>query len=192
MAEYSVPAFAKLIDDLRALWAKELPEAEHWESVRAISEVLCGDEAMREASTAWPAKRGVELQLHHDPDYAFFVGALIRQPHHRANVHDHGYTWTVYGVLDGEELTHVYKRLDDGSVPGKAELELIAATAAPAGHVVVVPPFMPHSEWGMGERSVAITVRSHRPGGHNQTRFNLETGDTNGAHRGLELIPTPV
>jgi hypothetical protein len=44
----------------------------------------------------------------------------------------------------------------------------------------------------MGERSVAITLRSEKPGSYSQNRFNLEAGTTNGSHRGLQLIPTPV
>ncbi len=192
MTEYSVPAFKTFIDDLREHFAKDSPETEHWEGVRGILKTLCADGQMREKSKEWPAKRGVELQLHHDPDHGFFVGGLIRQPNHRANVHDHAHTWTIYGVLVGQERTHAYKRLDDGSVPGKAMLELLAQNEAPTGHVDIVPPWVPHSEWGMGERSVAITVRSQRPGGYSQNRFNLETGETNNAHRGLELIPTPV
>jgi predicted metal-dependent enzyme (double-stranded beta helix superfamily) len=192
MAVYSVPAFAAFIDDVRAACAKNLPELDHWERGRDLLKVLCADEAMRAASHAWPAKRGVELVLHHDQDYGFFVGALIRQANHRANVHDHAHTWTVYGVLDGNERTHVYKRLDDGSTPGKANLELLAQNEAPTGHVDIVPPWVPHSEWGMGERSVAITLRSEKPGSYSQNRFNLEAGTTNGSHRGLQLIPTPV
>ncbi len=192
MAEYTVPAFATFIDDLRAHFEKGLPETEHWEGVRGILKTLCADPAMQEASNAWPAKRGVELQLHHDPDHDFFVGALIREPNHRANVHDHAHTWTVYGVLVGDERTHVYRRLDDEGVPGKATLELMAQNEAPAGHVDIVPPWVPHSEWGMGERSVAITVRSQRPGGYAQNRFDMKTGTTNNNHRGLELIPTAV
>jgi predicted metal-dependent enzyme (double-stranded beta helix superfamily) len=192
MAEYSVRAFAIFIDDLRVHYAKDLPETAHWEGVRGLLKILCANEAMREASRAWPAKRGIERVLHHDPNYGFFVGGLIRLPHHRANVHDHAHTWTIYGVLDGEERTHVYKRLDDGSIAGKATLELLARNDAPTGHVDIVPPWVPHSEWGMGERSVAITVRSERPGSYAQNRFDLEAGSTNANHRGLELIPTPV
>ena len=192
MAEYSVRAFAIFIDDLRVHYAKDLPETAHWEGVRGLLKILCANEAMREASRAWPAKRGIERVLHHDSNYEFFVGGLIRLPHHRANVHDHAHTWTIYGVLDGEERTHVYKRLDDGSIAGKATLELIARNDAPTGHVDIVPPWVPHSEWGMGERSVAITVRSERPGSYAQNRFDLGSGTTNANHRGLELIPTPV
>jgi predicted metal-dependent enzyme (double-stranded beta helix superfamily) len=192
MPQFTVPAFDQFINDMRVHCAKDLPETEHWEGVRGLLRVLCADQAMREASQSWPARRGVERVLHHDPDYGFFVGGLIRQPNHRANVHDHAHTWTIYGVLDGAERTHVYKRLDDKSVPGKATLELLAQNEAPTGTVDIVPPWVPHSEWGMGERSVAITVRSERPGNYAQTRFDMEAGTCNMNHRGLKLIPQPV
>ena len=192
MPNYSVPAFNTFIKNLRTHFSKEYQETKHWEGVRRILQTLCADEAMRAKSREWIAKRGVELELHHDSDYKFFVGALIREPQHRANVHDHAHTWTIYGVLEGEEQTHVYERLDDGGTVGKAELKLVAKSAAPSGHVDIVPPWVPHSEWGMGERSVAITVRSQRPGGYAQNRFNLKTGETNNSHRGLKLIPTAV
>ena len=192
MPKYSVSAFKEFIDKLRNHFSKDLPETEHWEGVRGLLKELCADEQMRKKSREWPAKRGVELQLYHDPDYGFFVGALIREPKHRANVHDHAHTWTIYGVLDGDERTHVYKRLDDGSKPGMAKLELLKRNEAPTGHVDIVPPWVPHSEWGIGERSVAITVRSQRPGGYAQNRFDLENDTTNNNHRGLTLIPTPV
>ena len=192
MKEYKTPSFEIFINELRSHFAKNLAETEHWEGVRQLLKILCANEQMRKKSKEWVAKRGVELQLHHDPDYGFFVGGLIRQPNHRANIHDHAHTWTIYGVLDGEERTHVYRRLDNGSKPGMAELELLSQSDAPTGHVDIVPPWVPHSEWGMGERSVAITVRSQKPGGYAQNRFNLRTGETNNNHRGLELIPTSV
>ena len=51
---------------------------------------------------------------------------------------------------------------------------------------------MPHSEWGASDRSVAITVRSDRPGGYRQNRFFPETGRTDDTHRGLEMVPLAV
>ena len=191
MAEYSVPAFAEFIDAMRAHFAKGLPETEQWESVGGLLKTLCGDEEMRAASRGWEAKVGREYILHHDPDFDFFVGALVREPNHRAGVHDHGPTWTVYGVLDGDEITHLYERLDDQSDPSHAELKLVDKYDAPTGHVDIVRPHIPHAEWGNGDRSVAITVRTTKPGGYDQIRFDLETGKTS-TSRGLELIPMPV
>ncbi|MDE0172560.1 MAG: hypothetical protein OXI22_17555 [Defluviicoccus sp.] len=192
MAGYTVPAFARFIDDLRAHFAKHLPEEERWRGVKDLLRILVDDPEMRAASRGWTAKKGREYVLHHDPDRGFFVGALVREPGHRAFIHDHAHTWTVYGVLDGAEITHVYARTDDGTTPGKATLELIDRHDAPAGHVDLIGPWVPHSEWGASDRSVAITVRSDRPGGYSQNRFFPETGSTDDTHRGLVLVPLAV
>ncbi len=191
MGQYSVPAFNKFIADLQAHFAKNLPETEQWEGVQPFLKALIDDEQLREVSKSWERKKGREYILHHDAEYDFFVGALVREPKHMANAHDHGPTWTIYGVLDGEEVTHVYDRVDDGSKPGFAKLKLKVRSEAPTGTVDVVPPHIPHAENGASPRSVAITVRTTKPGSYDQIMFNLKTGKT-GTSRGLELVPLAV
>ncbi len=71
MKEYTIPSFGIFINDLRSHFAKSLAETEHWEGVRQLLKILCTDKQMRKKSKEWVAKRGVELQLHHDPDYGF-------------------------------------------------------------------------------------------------------------------------
>ena len=63
---------------------------------------------------------------------------------------------------------------------------------APAGHVDAVGPRAARSEWGATARSVAIAMRSGRPGGYAQNRFCPETGTTDNRHRGPEPIPLAV
>lgn len=191
MTDFTNPAFGKFIEDLRAHFSRNLPEQEHWEGVRDLLTPLVADDALREISHEWEAKKGREYILHHDPDYDFFVGALVRLPNHIAGVHDHGPTWTIYGVLDGQEITHVYDRLDDGSKPGYAEIKLLHKYDAPTGHVDMVPPHIPHAEWGNSDRSVAITVRTTKPGSYDQVMFDPDSGRT-GTSRGLELVPLAV
>lgn len=191
MGQYTIPAFNEFIKEMHAHFAKGLPEVEQWEGVRPLLKKLISDDAFREASKSWERKKGREYILHHDPEYDFFVGGLVREPKHTATAHDHGPTWTIYGVLDGDEVTHVYERIDDGSKEGYAELELKVRSVAPAGTVDVVPPHIPHAENGNSPRSVAITVRTTKPGSYDQVMFNLETGKT-GISRGLDLVPLPV
>ena len=191
MTDYKTDAFAEFIDAMKAHYEKKLPEQEHWSGVRDLLKPLCASDEMRALSKGWEAKKGREYILHHDPEHDFFVGALVREPNHIAGVHDHGPTWTIYGVLDGAETTHIYERLDDGSVPGEAEVRLVAKHDAPQGTVDMVPPHIPHAEWGNSPRSVAITVRTTKPGSYDQVMFNVETGKT-GTSRGLELVPLSV
>ncbi|MBK18451.1 MAG: hypothetical protein CMM52_06410 [Rhodospirillaceae bacterium] len=191
MGQYSIPAFNEFIDEMHEHFAKGLPEVEQWEGVRPLLRKLISDDALLEASKGWERKKGREYILHHDPEYDFFVGALVREPKHTAMAHDHGPTWTIYGVLDGQEVTHVYERTDDGSKEGYAELELKVRSDAPAGTVDIVPPHIPHAENGNSPRSVAITVRTTKPGSYDQVMFNLETGKT-GTSRGLVLVPLAI
>ena len=53
-------------------------------------------------------------------------------------------------------------------------------------------PGCPIPNGAPSERSVAITVRSDRPGGYSQNRYFPETGTTDNTHRGLVLVPLAV
>ncbi len=191
MKKYKHNAFNKFIEDMHVHFAKGLPEVKHWEGVRPILKCLILDQEFINTSKSWERKKGREYILHHDPQYDFFVGGLVREPKHVAMAHDHGPTWTVYGVLYGEEVTHVYERLDDGSKTDHADLKLKIKSEAPAGTVDIVPPHIPHAENGNSPRSVAITVRTTKPGSYDQVMFDLKTGKT-GISRGLELVPLEV
>ena len=191
MGRYSHKAFNKFIDDMHSHFAKRLPEIEQWEGVRPLLKTLISDQEILNTSKGWEKKKGREYILHHDPKFDFFVGVLVREPKHIATAHDHGPTWTVYGVLDGDEVTQIYERVDDGSQKGHAELKLKVKAEAPAGTVDIVPPHIPHAENGNSPRSVAITVRTTKPGSYDQIMFNLETGKT-GVSRGLELVPLEI
>lgn len=129
--------------------------------------------------------------MHHDEEHGFFVGGLVRIPNHEAYPHDHGHTWTCYGVLYGDEVTSRYKRLDDGSEQGKARIEKTADIPTPTGMVDIVGPWQIHAESGAGERSVAITLRSEIPGTYNQNLFDMES-DTVQHGQGLVLIPFSI
>ena len=104
MADQSVPAFAKFIADMRTHFAKCIPETEHWRGVRDLLKTLVTDGDLRDTSLSWEAKKGREYILHHDPDYDFFVGALVREPDHVAGVHDHGSPGPSMAYLMGRKL----------------------------------------------------------------------------------------
>lgn len=183
-------AFSQFITRMRTLCAQGLEAEEKWARSRTLLGALVTDRAFREESQSWPVGPGKELSLYLDRDYEFFVGALVRKPNHKAGAHDHGRTWTIYGVLDGEELTRLFERVDDGLNPGQAKIELAAEIPTPHGSVEIVRPWQIHAENNLGERSVAITLRSEQPGGYDQTIFH-EDGTTS-THRGLQLIPFDV
>ena len=57
----------------------------------------------------------------------------------RIPVHDHG-TWEIVGTYSGELDYQAYRRVDDGSVDGYAELEVVEDRVLGPGDFSVVPP----------------------------------------------------
>jgi predicted metal-dependent enzyme (double-stranded beta helix superfamily) len=57
----------------------------------------------------------------------------------RIPVHDHG-TWEIVGTYTGELDYQAYRRVDDGSVDGYAELEVVEDRILHPGDFSVVPP----------------------------------------------------
>jgi predicted metal-dependent enzyme (double-stranded beta helix superfamily) len=161
-----LPVFEKFIQDLRAAWA-ELPDMEaRMKKGQQLLEALVKDEGLRQASKSWPSTEGRKnLLFYEDPDYGFAVNGVVRIPGRKGSIHDHAHAWTAYGLLDGTESLERFRRIDDRSQEGHAELELESVTQGTPGKVDLVPPFDIHAEQGGPTRSVAIILRSERVAG---------------------------
>jgi predicted metal-dependent enzyme (double-stranded beta helix superfamily) len=161
-----LPAFEKFIRELRVAWA-ELPDMEsRMQRGRKLLEELVKDPALREASKSWPSTEGRKnLLFHEDPECGFAINGVVRAAGRKGSIHDHAHAWTAYGVLDGSESLERFRRVDDRSKEGYAELELESVTEGNAGKVDLVPPFDIHAEQGGPTRSVAIILRSERVAG---------------------------
>jgi len=64
-----------------------------------------------------------DINLYRASDGLFSVRVFIWEPHKTYPVHDHG-AWGVVGCLLGKIKETKYNRLDDGTVPGLARLEI--------------------------------------------------------------------
>lgn len=161
-----IPAFETFIRNLRAAWA-ELPDMEaRMKKGQKLLEELVKDPSIRAASKSWPLTEGRKnLLFYEDPDYHFAINGVVRVPGRKGSIHDHAHAWTAYGVLDGTESLERFRRIDDRSREGYAELELESVTEGNAGKVDLVPPFDIHAEQGGPARSVAIILRSERVAG---------------------------
>ena len=161
-----LPVFEKFIQDLRAAWS-ELPDMEaRMKKGQQLLEALVKDEGLRQASKSWPSTEGRKnLLFYEDPDYGFAVNGVVRIPGRKGSIHDHAHAWTAYGLLDGTESLERFRRIDDRSKEGHAELELESVTQGTPGKVDLVPPFDIHAEQGGPTRSVAIILRSERVAG---------------------------
>src|SRR6185503_13650208 len=171
-----IPVFENFIQDLRAAW-KELPDTEtRMKKGQKLLEELVKDESLRRASKSWPSTEGRKnLLFHEDAECGFAINGVVRMPGRKGSIHDHAHAWTAYGVLDGTESLERFRRIDDRSKEGYAELELESVTEGAPGKVDLVPPFDIHAEQGGPTRSVAIILRSERVAGKTtQGSYDLE------------------
>lgn len=179
------------IEAARALWREQLSDEERWRRMGALLPMLLDSQALSESARSWPApgiesQRAQNLLFYEDPDYHFVINGLIKRAGDDTPIHDHAHTWTVYGVLSGQERVVRFKRVDDGSQP-RATLEPIDDYMVAPGYVDVVPPGLLHAEYA-GERTVAIIVRSERVGSFPQNMVDAQTRTVTQAP-GPEQIP---
>jgi predicted metal-dependent enzyme (double-stranded beta helix superfamily) len=104
---------------------------------------------------------GVHL-LHEEPDHTLAVFALAWLPNRGTPAHDHG-TWAVVAGVDGDEKNTFWKRLDDGSRAGYAELKHNGERVYGPGEVVSFLPSEIHTVWNHTD---AVTLSLHTYGKH--------------------------
>ncbi|HYY92152.1 MAG TPA: cysteine dioxygenase family protein [Candidatus Dormibacteraeota bacterium] len=75
--------------------------------------------------------------LYRPVDRIFSVMGGNWQPGQTTPIHDH-LTWAVVGVCEGEERESIYRRIDDGSNPDKAKLEMVSERINKKGHVTTL------------------------------------------------------
>jgi predicted metal-dependent enzyme (double-stranded beta helix superfamily) len=117
--------------------------------------------------------------LSEDPGEVYSLYLVSALPPGKSPVHDHN-TWAVIAGLDGAEENTIYKRLDDGSVEGKAIVEEDYKVVLGDGDGVA---FMPEDIHSILNVSDIPTRHFHLYGkGFDQQKgrvaFNLEKGTT--------------
>jgi predicted metal-dependent enzyme (double-stranded beta helix superfamily) len=83
----------------------------------------------------WPN----ELTLYRSPDQSFLVLAYIWEPFSMDTIHDHG-SWGIIASLINGTKEIKYRRRDDGTVAGYAELEETIAKVVKQGEITCVLP----------------------------------------------------
>jgi len=115
------------------------------------------------------------LSQESDQSLALYINAV--NPGKVTKPHNHG-TWAVIVAISGEEINRVYRRLDDGSEPGAASLELEREVVVGPGSPITFLPDDIHSIHVVGDTTArhfhfygrALETLTQRLG------FDLETG----------------
>jgi hypothetical protein len=118
--------------------------------------------------------RAENLLFYEDPDFKFVINGLVVNAAGYASgnrIHDHAHIYTLYGVLDGRQNIERYERIDDRSKKDYAEIRPLSKSVCGPGEIDLVRPFEIHTETSIGERAVALIIRSEKSGTFNQGRY---------------------
>ena len=176
-------ALDTFVSRTRALFASESDLDKRWAALAPILSDLLADPEVQAASSRWPDcvpadGRAENLLFYEDPDYKFAINGLTKASEGygaQNRIHDHAHIYTLYGVLDGHEQILRYERLDDRSRPDYAEIREVADMRVGPGEIDLVKPYEIHTENSLGERTVAVIIRSEKSGGFNQGRYDPAT-----------------
>lgn len=103
------------------------------------------------ADFAWHEKYGMgDLELYQAPDDGILITLGAWQPGHGVPPHDHG-TWAVVVGIEGNEHNLLWRRLDDGSRPGYAEIDKLETKLVSPGEVLTMTAEDIHSVDNSGE-----------------------------------------
>ncbi len=178
-------ALDRFVGKTRELFAREPDPERRWTALSPILAELLADPTVLEASKGWPDcvpadGRAENLLFYEDPEYGFAINGLVKgqaRQGGRTRIHDHAHIYTLYGVLDGRERIERYERVDDRSRPGYAEIQRTTDQLVGPGEIDLVRPYEIHTEVTVGERTVAVIIRSQKGGDFNQGRYEPETNE---------------
>ena len=160
-AAYSLEDY---VADLRRIAAEESDQAALVARLKPLAGRLAEDRSwLRDDHRRVDPAQGFGVHLLHeerDHDLAVFVFAWA--PGRGVGAHDHK-TWAVVVGLEGEETEDTYRRRDDGSRPGFADLAESGRGKLTPGDVVSCLPDDIHAVRNSGER---VSVSLHTYGRH--------------------------
>jgi len=96
------------------------------------------------ASRSWLDRRlakGLEPGrnlVREEPDHALAILLVKWDAGSRAPAHDHGGTWALIAGVEGEEINTLWRRKDDGSRAGFAEIEELSQVPVGPGKVLCI------------------------------------------------------
>jgi predicted metal-dependent enzyme (double-stranded beta helix superfamily) len=141
-------AVSATMDRVKAIERAEGVTRPALEAIKAEMLLLAEHEALFPAAEFPPPPPGEKgsrrYLLQEDPDGRFALYMLALNPGNSTKPHDHT-TWAVVVGVEGQELNKVYRRVDDGSREGHAELEPVREVMVEPGTGIALMPEDIHS-----------------------------------------------
>ena len=170
---YTLPQF---VADLRAIAAGTSDPREVITRTKPIAIRLAASDDLRaRCRKECDEAQGFGFQiLHEEADHTLTVALLSWLPGRGTPPHDHG-TWGIVVGVEGDEVNTFYKRVDDGTRAGYAELQRLSEKTFAPGDAVAITPEIIHSVWNhTGEISVSLHIYGKNINYTGRSKFNVE------------------
>ena len=131
---YSIQVFVR---DAESVVRNVGSESETLRVFRPLLEKLLANASLPAAAFKPRHDRFAMNLIYMPEDKIFSVIGGVWNPGQTTPIHDH-LTWALIGVYRGEERESLYRRLDDGSNPKFAKLEMASENINAKGHVTVL------------------------------------------------------
>jgi predicted metal-dependent enzyme (double-stranded beta helix superfamily) len=135
MSNYGLEEF---VADVRSLMKGGTVQRSIVERVKPLLEKLVSNKGFLKPEFKVPRQDQFAVYNLFESEDIFMLSGVF-SPKQGAPVHDHQ-VWGAFGVLDGQTLDTRYVRLDDGSRPGYAKLEVASTRLLTEGEVAVSWP----------------------------------------------------
>jgi predicted metal-dependent enzyme (double-stranded beta helix superfamily) len=176
LSESTPYTLARFVDDFKAIAVNNSDIHDVLKRLTPLAELLaaCTDLKARVHKDCDPVQ-GFSFQvLHEEADHTLAVAVLSWLPGRGTPPHDHG-TWGLVVGVEGDEVNEFWKRTDDGSQSGRAELLKLSEKVFAPGQTLLLTPSIIHSVRNDSDQiSVSLHIYGKNVNFTNRSRFDPE------------------